>query len=80
MRLITNDRYLTLIREALETTILPELQSPAARAAGGIVQAAVVELLKRERRTSLLDDEIAAGEALAEELRQRVQQPGVGRP
>ncbi|MET0661122.1 MAG: phosphotransferase family protein [Steroidobacteraceae bacterium] len=76
MRLTTNDRYLSLLLQTLETRILPQLPSAAARETAGTMQTCLLELLRRERRTTgVLHEAILEGEriekAMLELLRAR---------
>ncbi|HKY93397.1 MAG TPA: phosphotransferase family protein [Nevskiaceae bacterium] len=50
MRLVDNTRYLALLRETLEATLVPELQSAAAKATAAVMQNLLDELLRREQQ------------------------------
>jgi aminoglycoside phosphotransferase (APT) family kinase protein len=76
MQINPTDRYLHLLRHTLRTTLLPELSTGAAKAAAGMMEAVLDEMLKREEAAlPLLQQSIARGEALAAELAQALQQP-----
>lgn len=77
MRLSSNERYLDLVRHSLNSAILPELQSDAAKATFGLIQSVLTELQKREQRwDSLLDQRLASGRALSLKLTERLRQLG----
>lgn len=73
MQLVSNEAYLRRMQDALRSAILPELQSSAAQAVGGVIDTILVELLKREQRAvAMLQAPIAEGESLAAALRQQL--------
>ena len=77
MRLSSNERYLELVRDSLNSAILPELQTEAAKATFGLVQSVLAELQKREQRwAGLLDQRLVSGQALSEKLAAMLQELG----
>lgn len=77
MQLVSNEAYLQRMQDALRSYILPELQTSAAQAVGGVLDTILVELLKREQRAvPLLRASVAEGEALAAAIRSQLRKPG----
>ena len=69
MQLSSNERYLELVRNSLNSAILPELQTDAAKASFGLIQSVLGELQKREQRWShLLEQRVVSGQALSAKL------------
>lgn len=69
MKINPSDRYLSLILNALNEVIVPDLQSPAARAMADIMRTTLADLLKREHGTrDILRQLVQDGEALATEI------------
>lgn len=69
MRINPADRYLAILLRTMQESIVPDLQTGAAKASAQMVCAVLSDLLKREHGTPLLLRElIAEGEALIGEL------------
>jgi aminoglycoside phosphotransferase (APT) family kinase protein len=78
MKITRNDRLLALLSHALETTLIPELNSSNARAIAGIMQNVLQDLIKRESRTpSLVASLIAEGTQLADQIKALLAQAGL---
>ena len=70
MKLNDTALYLSLVRSALESSIIPELQSPAAKGAAGLISTVLTELARREAALpEVMQVANGEGEVLLNELR-----------
>ena len=76
MRINSTDRYLQLVSWALETTIIPDLQSAASKGLAEIIRVVLVESRKREGVAApLLRECISIGHAIELEVRAFLGEP-----
>ncbi len=78
MKLNDTALYLSLIRSTLEHSILPELQTPGAKGAAGLITNVLNELARREDALPpAIDKTNAEGEHIAADMRALLKRPAV---
>ena len=81
MRITTTDRYLSLVQNALENTLIPELSSSDAKATAEIINKVLVELRQREHSApQQLNAHITRGRQIAARMGAAVTELGGAQP